>query len=188
MEEKNQSEQRGSERKKSHNNRRRRKNNNANKQHAEQKGLANGGYSKQNQSGGSHSSLDSASGQNRRSNRSGRSKDRAGFTRDREPKRVTGYQPDNSKEAIRTFDLGTCDDAGKLMAFHFDKGTYTIAERKELETVKREDGTEEIRYEETEVLSTRDKLAAYKAWNEIKRPKKGKNGREKKEEESGGKE
>ena len=107
-----------------------------------------------------------------------RNKDRGGNRREREPKKHNGYQPDTGKDAIRIFDLGTCEEEGKLFVFHYDKGTYTIAERSVAETVQTEDGTEEIRYTESEILSTRDKAAAYKAWNEKKRPKKGKGARE----------
>ena len=107
-----------------------------------------------------------------------RKQDRSGNQKQREPKKRNGYQPDTGKDAIRIFDLGTCEEEGKLFVFHYNKGTYSIAERSIAETVQTEDGTEEIRYTESEILSTRDKAAAYKAWNEKKRPKKGKGARE----------
>ncbi len=107
-----------------------------------------------------------------------RKQERSGNKKEREPKKLNGYQPDTGKDAIRVFDLGTYEEEEKLYVFHYNKGTYTIAERTVAETVQAEDGTEEIRYTESELLSTRDKAAAYKAWNEKKRPKKGKGARE----------
>lgn len=107
-----------------------------------------------------------------------RKQERSGNKKEREPKKHNGYQPDTGKDAIRVFDLGTYEEEEKLYVFHYNKGTYTIAERTVAETVQAEDGTEEIRYTESELLSTRDKAAAYKAWNEKKRPKKGKGARE----------
>ncbi len=107
-----------------------------------------------------------------------RSRERNQNRKEREQKKHNGYQPDTGKDAIRTFDLGTFEEDQKLFLFHYDKGTYSIAERTAAETVQLEDGTEEIRYTESELLSTRDKAAAYKAWNEMKRPKKGKGARE----------
>ncbi|MBQ6442468.1 MAG: hypothetical protein IJJ13_07765 [Lachnospiraceae bacterium] len=107
-----------------------------------------------------------------------RTRERSGHRKEREPKKHNGYHPDTGKDAIRVFDLGTYEEEGKRFLFHYDKGTYTIAELTAGETVQLEDGTEEIRYTESELLSTRDKAAAYKAWNEIKRPKKGKGARE----------
>ena len=107
-----------------------------------------------------------------------RKQERSGNKKEREPKKHNGYQPDIGKDAIRVFDLGTYEEEEKLYVFHYNKGTYTIAERTVAETVQAEDGTEEIRYTESELLSTRDKAAAYKAWNEKKRPKKGKGARE----------
>lgn len=107
-----------------------------------------------------------------------RNRERNQNRRERDQKKHNGYQPDTGKDAIRTFDLGTFEEEQKLFLFHYDKGTYSIAERTNAETVQLEDGTEEIRYTEKEILSTRDKTAAYKAWNEMKRPKKGKGARE----------
>jgi len=107
-----------------------------------------------------------------------RSRERNQNRKEKESRKHNGYQPDTGKDAIRTFDLGTFEEDQKLFLFHYDKGTYSIAERTAAETVQKEDGTEEIRYTEKEILSTRDKAAAYKAWNEMKRPKKGKGGRE----------
>ena len=151
MEEKNLTEPKSGERRRSHG-RRRRKNPNQN----------------QNQSKGQNQS------QNQNSpKRQERNRDRSRERKEREPKKSRGYQPDTGKDAIRSFDLGTCEEEGKLFVFHFDKGTYTIAERVIAETVQMEDGTEAKRFEDTEVFSTRDKAAAYKTWNEKKRPKKG---------------
>lgn len=193
MEEKEQNGQQNNDRRRTRSRHRRRNGNNNNtggashnkerneRQGSEQKGLANGGYTRQNQKSGRDTDGNGNNRSRRSNNRSNnRGRDRR-YSREQEVKKPTGYQPDNSKDAIRTFDLGTCDDAGTLKVFHFDKGTYTIADRKVLETVTNEDGTEEVRYEDTEILSTRDKVAAYKAWNELKRPKKGKGGREREE-------
>ncbi len=180
--------------KRRHYNRRRKKTSDGNQQNAnnnsQQKSLANGGYTKQNQNPntektGGNSGNAGGSGRNRRnSHRSGRNNsENKNFSREREPKKQAGYQPDSGKDAIRSFDLGTCEDEGKLMVFHFDKGTYSIAERKVIETTTDEEGKETVRYEDTEISSTRDKTAAYKAWNEIKRPKKGKTSRDKEKKE-----
>lgn len=183
-------------------NRRRRKPSDAGQQNSgegQQKSLANGGYSKQNQNanrerqsgnrekqGANHEKQGGnagGNGRNRRNNhRSGRNgASNASFPKEREGKRQSGYQPDSGRDAIRSFDLGTCESEGKTMVFHFDKGTYSIAERKVTETIRNEDGEEVTHYEDIEISSTRDKAAAYKAWNDIKRPQKGKAGREKKE-------
>lgn len=187
--------------KRRHYNRRRKKPSDGNQQggsNTQQKSLSNGGYTKQNQNAnaektggnggnnGGHNGNTGGSGRNRRNNhRSGgkNNNENKNPSREREPKKQSGYQPDSGKDAIRSFDLGTCEDEGKLMVFHFDKGTYTIAERKVIETVTDEEGKETVRYEDTEISSTRDKTAAYKAWNEIKRPKKGKAGRDKEKKE-----
>ena len=156
----------------------------------QQKSLANGGYTKQNQNADTEKSCGNSGnsgggGRNRRNNhRSGRNTgDNRGYAREHEQKKQTAYQPDSGKDAIRSFDLGTCEEEGRMMVFHFDKGTYTIAERKIIETTTDEEGKENVRYEDTEISSTRDKTAAYKAWNEIKRPKKGKAGRDKEKKE-----
>ncbi len=84
--------------------------------------------------------------------------------KDTEPKKNTGYVPDNDKEAIRQFQLGEYKEEGKNMIFLFDTGTYSIFDMSVL------DGEGKGK----EVLVTRDKADAYKQWNGIKRPQKGK--------------
>ncbi len=83
--------------------------------------------------------------------------------REIEQKKNAGYIPDTGKDAIRKFEIGQHELEGKKFAFTFDCGTYRILERK---------GSEEER-KDTELLNTRDKIAAYQKWNEMKRPKKG---------------
>ena len=56
--------------------------------------------------------------------------------------RKSGYQPDNSKEAIRTFLLGDHSEEGMRYEFFFDRGTYLILKRPEPEEVPEGAGDE----------------------------------------------
>ena len=130
-------------------------------------------------------------------------------------RRKRGYQPDMGKDAIRTFDLGAYTEGEDMYLFTFDRGTYRILKGKELpeeepETAEPEETTPagETEKGETddaetqekpysmpgarfdrenaeELLQTRDKVQAYQAWNDIKRPRKGKHEKEQKDEEQG---